>query len=87
MAVVVRLARHGAKKRPFFRMVVADKRFPKEGRCIETIGSYDPNVDPPAVQVKQDRLDYWCSKGAQLTPTVKQLCKPAASPDKTPTKK
>ncbi len=73
--VVVRMARYGAKKRPFYRMVVADSRFAKEGRCIETIGYYDPTTEPATVQFDVERLTHWKSKGARLTPTVNSLYK------------
>ena len=73
MAVKLRLARHGAKKRPYYRLVAADQRFSRDGRFLEHVGSYDPNHDPPAVTLKRERIQYWLDKGAQASPTVGQL--------------
>jgi small subunit ribosomal protein S16 len=75
--VVIRLARGGAKKRPFFNLVVANSQSPRDGRFIERIGFYNPKA--PAGQemfrVENKRLTYWCSKGAQLSDTAKRLIK------------
>ncbi len=71
--VVIRLARGGAKKRPFYRIVVADSRFPRDGRYIEQIGTYNPRVEENAVNVKLDRVDHWVSKGAQASDTTASL--------------
>ena len=65
MAVKLRLARHGAKKHPFYRLVTADGRFPRDGRFLEQLGTYDPNLDPPSVALKRDRIQYWLDNGAQ----------------------
>ena len=73
MAVKLRLARHGAKKRPYYRLVAADERARRDGRFLEHIGSYDPNHDPPAVTLKRERIQYWLDQGAQTSPTVGQL--------------
>ncbi len=73
MAVKLRLARHGAKKRPYYRLVAADQRFSRDGRFLEHVGSYDPNHDPPAITLKRDRIQYWLDQGAQASPTVGQL--------------
>ena len=73
MAVKLRLARHGAKKRPYYRLVAADQRFSRDGRFLEHVGSYDPNHDPPAVTLKRERIQYWLDQGAQASPTVGQL--------------
>ena len=73
--VKIRLARHGAKKRPFYRIVVADSRSPRDGRFLERIGSYDPTKDPAVVAIKQDRLDKWLQNGARPTETVARLIK------------
>lgn len=73
MAVKIRLARFGAKKRPFYRIVVADSRAPRDGRFIERIGQYDPMLPKDSknrVVVKADRLQYWLSTGAQATERV-----------------
>jgi small subunit ribosomal protein S16 len=73
--VKIRLARHGAKKRPFYRIVVADSRSPRDGRFLERIGSYDPTKDPAVVEIKQDKLDKWLQSGARPTETVARLIK------------
>ena len=73
MAVKIRLARHGAKKRPYYRIVVADSRARRDGRFIEEVGRYNPCVEPSFVAFKQDRLEYWLGCGAQPTDTVARL--------------
>ena len=73
MAVRIRLTRIGAKKHPIYRIIVADSRYPRDGRNIEQIGQYDPNVDPPRVELREERLDYWMGVGALPTITVKNL--------------
>ncbi|MCZ7563395.1 MAG: 30S ribosomal protein S16 [Burkholderiales bacterium] len=75
--VVIRLARGGAKKRPFYNMVVADSRSPRDGRFIERVGFYDPKAPEgrEALRVDADRLTYWQQKGASLSPTVTRLVK------------
>ncbi len=73
MATKIRLARMGAKKKPFYRMVVADSQSPRDGRFIEIVGTYDPNKEPAAISWKQDILKKWLSVGAQPTTTVKNL--------------
>jgi small subunit ribosomal protein S16 len=75
MAVKIRLARMGAKKRPYYRVVVADQEAKRDGRFLEIIGTYDPNQDPAEVQIKQDRLQDWLQKGALPTDTVASLIK------------
>jgi small subunit ribosomal protein S16 len=70
MAVSIRLQRFGAKKRPFYRMVAADSRAPRDGRFLEQLGTYDPMLDPPAINLKSERLEYWLSVGAQPTQTA-----------------
>lgn len=75
MAVKIRLARHGAKKRPFYRIVVADIESSRDGRFIENIGTYNPLKDPADVTVKEDRVRYWMGQGAIPTHTVKSLLK------------
>jgi len=64
MSVKIRLARHGAKKRPFYRIVVADTESPRDGRYLETVGTYNPLPDPAEVSLKGDRIKYWMEKGA-----------------------
>ncbi len=75
--VKIRLARHGAKKRPFYRIVAADSRSPRDGRFLERLGSYDPTQDPALIEIKQDRLAKWLKNGAQPTETVARLIKKA----------
>ena len=73
MAVKIRLARAGRKKRPFYRIVVADERFARDGRFIEKVGTYNPLTDPAKVVVEKERVIHWLGQGAQVTPTVKSL--------------
>lgn len=75
MAVKIRLARGGSKKRPFYQVVVADERSPRDGRFIENLGQYDPKLDPPLVTLKEELALEWLNKGAQPTETVKTLLK------------
>jgi small subunit ribosomal protein S16 len=75
--VKIRLARHGAKKQPFYRIVVADSRSPRDGRFIDQIGTYDPAKNPVVVQIKRDKLTKWLQHGAQPTDTVARLIKKA----------
>ena len=78
MAVHIRLARAGAKKKPFYRLVVADHRRPRNGRFLENIGTFDPSKDPGLLVVDRERLDYWRKNGAQPSETVARLLKGAA---------
>ena len=73
--VKIRLRRMGAKKNPFYRIVVADSRFPRDGRCIEEIGTYDPMAEPTQVKVNKERALEWIKNGAQPPDTVKTLLK------------
>lgn len=75
MAVKIRLARFGTKKKPFYRIMVTDSRAPRNGRFIEKIGTYDPKQDPPSITLDKERATEWLQKGAQTTPTVTQLLK------------
>jgi small subunit ribosomal protein S16 len=75
MALRIRLARFGAKKRPYYRIVVANSESPRDGSFLEIIGTYDPRQDPVAVTVKEDLLAQWVSKGATPTDTVASLLK------------
>ena len=75
MAVKIRLRRMGAKKAPFYRVVVADSRYPRDGRFIEEIGYYDPTKDPVVVNIDTAKAEEWIKKGAQPTDTVKRLLK------------
>ncbi len=73
LAVKIRLARHGAKKRPFYRVVVADSRMPRDGRYIELVGRYNPISDPKMIDIDLERVDAWIAKGAQPTSSVSHL--------------
>ena len=75
--VKIRLRRVGAKKAPFYRVVVADSRFPRDGRFIEEIGTYDPLTEPATIKIDMERAKYWISNGAQPTDTVRGLLKKA----------
>ena len=75
MAVKIRLRRMGAKKNPFYRVVVADSRFPRDGRFIEEIGYYDPTKEPSVVKIDADKAKTWIANGAQPTDTVRVLLK------------
>lgn len=75
MAVKIRLKRIGAKKTPFYRVVVADSRSPRDGRFIEEIGTYDPLADPAEVRIDTEAAKKWISNGAQPTDTVRALLK------------
>ncbi len=75
MAVRIRLNKMGAKKRPFYRLVVADSRAPRDGRFIEIIGHYNPIVDPVELVVDKEKAEDWIKKGAQPSDTVKRLLK------------
>jgi len=75
MAVKIRLARHGAKKRPFYRIVAADGRCRRDGRFLEILGTYNPLIDPAEVSLKDERIRYWISQGAIPTDTVRSLFK------------
>ena len=73
--VKIRLRRMGAKKAPFYRVVVADSRFPRDGRFIEEIGYYDPTKEPAVVQIDAEKVKKWIANGAQPTDTVRVLLK------------
>ncbi len=75
MAVKIRLRRMGAKKAPFYRIVVADSRYPRDGRFIEEIGTYNPLTDPAEIKVDSDKAKQWIANGAQPTDTVKDILK------------
>ncbi len=75
MAVKIRLARHGAKKNPYYRVVVADARSPRDGRNIDEVGRYNPMVEPSFVSLDMEKVDAWLAKGAQPTETVARLIK------------
>lgn len=73
MAVKIRLKRMGAKKSPFYRIVAADSRMPRDGRFIEQLGTYDPRQDPAVVTVKEEEVLAWLNKGAQPSDTVRNI--------------
>lgn len=75
MAVKIRLARHGAKKRPFYRIVAADSEAPRDGKFLETLGTYNPLLEKEEVSLKAERVKYWMEKGATPTMTVKSILK------------
>ena len=77
--VKIRLKRMGAKKAPFYRVVVADSRYPRDGRFIEEIGTYDPTVEPAAVKIDMEKVNKWIANGAQPTETVRDLLKRASN--------
>ena len=77
--VKIRLRRMGAKKAPFYRIVVADSRYPRDGRFIEEIGTYNPVVNPAELKVDMDRAQAWIKTGAQPTETVRDLLKKAGA--------
>jgi small subunit ribosomal protein S16 len=75
MAVKIRLARHGSKKKPFYRIVVADGESPRDGRYLEKVGTYDPLLDPAKVTLESERIRYWMDQGAKPSDTVRSLLK------------
>ncbi|MBR1563182.1 MAG: 30S ribosomal protein S16 [Ruminococcus sp.] len=77
MAVKIRLRRMGAKKAPFYRIVVADSRYPRDGRFIEELGYYDPTKDPSVIKVDEEKVKSWLANGAQPTDSVKAILKKA----------
>ncbi|MCX4239207.1 30S ribosomal protein S16 [Paraliomyxa miuraensis] len=85
MAVKIRLARAGAKKRPFYRIVASDARSPRDGRFLEKLGTYDPTTEPSTVALNHSRVQYWLGVGAQPTETVARLLR--RHPDPAPAAK
>jgi small subunit ribosomal protein S16 len=77
---MIRLARFGARKKPFYRIVVIEKDRARNGRSIELVGTYNPRTSPATVELKRDRIDYWTSNGAQLSDRVGRLLKNAPAP-------
>ena len=78
MPLVIRLRRHGAKKKPFYRIVVADSRSPRDGRFVAQIGTYDPSTNPPKVTLARDQAERWLKVGAQPSETVEKLIERAS---------
>jgi len=75
MSVKIRLSRHGAKKRPFYRIVVSDSRSPRDGRFIEQVGTYDPKSASGGVKINMERIESWLKRGARPSQTVSELLK------------
>ena len=75
--VKIRLQRQGAKKAPFYHIVVADSRSPRDGRIVEQIGTYDPMTDPATIKLDKEKVEYWIKNGAKPTDTVKALIEKA----------
>jgi small subunit ribosomal protein S16 len=80
MAVRIRLTRKGAKKRPFYRIIVADSEAPRDGKFLEIIGTYNPLTDPAEIQIDPEKLRIWLDRGAQPTHTVRSLIKQKGLP-------
>jgi len=79
MALVMRLRRHGSRKKPYFRIVVADSRSPRDGRLVAQVGTYDPAHEPPKVTLKSDQVERWIKAGAKPSDTVRKLIKQGSS--------
>jgi small subunit ribosomal protein S16 len=77
--LMIRLARFGARKQPYYRVVVIEKDRARNGRSVEVVGTYNPRTSPASVELKRERIDYWTSKGAQLSDTVQKLLKTTAA--------
>jgi len=75
MSLVIRMARAGTKKRPFYHIVLADSRSPRDGRFIEIVGRYNPQTDPSTIDLDEAKIKDWMAKGAQPTPQVRKLLK------------
>jgi small subunit ribosomal protein S16 len=78
MSVKIRLSRHGAKKNPFYRIVVSDTRAPRDGRFIDLVGTYDPRADIGGIKIDSEKIEKWIQKGARPTLIVSELIKKAA---------
>ncbi|MBV8208386.1 MAG: 30S ribosomal protein S16 [Acidobacteria bacterium] len=83
--LAIRLARVGAPKKPQYRVVVIEKERARNGRFVEIVGTYNPRSNPPSIDLKQDRIQYWISKGAQPSGTVQRLVAKAPAPAGAPT--
>ncbi len=81
MSVKIRLRRMGAKKHPFYRIVVADSRSPRNGRFIESLGYYNPCTEPPSVKVDEEKVKDWVGKGAQATDTTRSILSKIMGPE------
>lgn len=78
MSVTIRMSRHGAKKKPFYRIVVSDQRYPRDGRYIEQVGTYDPRAKTGGVKLDREKIASWIQKGAKPSQTVSELIKKQA---------
>ena len=78
--LMIRLARIGARKKPYYRVVVIEKDRARNGRSVEVVGTYNPRTSPATIHLKQDRIDHWVSKGARLSETVSKLISKQAQP-------
>lgn len=76
---MIRLARMGARKQPYYRVVVIDKENARNGRAVEVVGTYNPRTNPASVELKKDRIDYWVKNGAQLSDRVEKLVSKASA--------
>ncbi len=84
MAVKIRLARYGAKKKPFYRVIAADTRFPRDGRFLEVLGTYDPRNKTTGINLNLEAIRTWVSRGAEVSDSVRRIMRhsnPAAEPD------
>jgi len=77
--LMIRLSRRGARKQPYYRIVVIEKDRARDGRSVEVVGTYNPRTNPASVELKRERIDYWTGKGAQLSDRVKKLVDKAAA--------
>ncbi|MBI3058741.1 MAG: 30S ribosomal protein S16 [Deltaproteobacteria bacterium] len=80
MSVKIRLSRHGAKKKPYYRIVVSDSRSPRDGKFIEQVGSYDPKAASGGVKINKEKVEKWLKQGAQPTQTVSELIRKSLKP-------
>jgi len=83
--LMIRLSRRGARKQPYYRIVVIEKDRARDGRSVEVVGTYNPRTNPASVKLKRERIEYWTSKGAQLSDRVKKLVDKAAAGTSAPT--
>jgi len=78
--LMIRLSRRGARKQPYYRIVVIEKDRARDGRSVEVVGTYNPRTSPASIELKRERIDYWRSKGAQMSDRVRKLVEKAPSP-------
>jgi len=78
--LMIRLSRRGARKQPYYRIVVIEKDRARDGRSVEVVGTYNPRTNPASIELKRERIDYWTSKGAQLSDRVRKLVDKAPAP-------